>query len=77
MERQRAYKDENAILKVGAKIREIRIERGLSQQKLADLCNVELSQINRIELGKVNTSVSHIFLIAEKLGVSPTELINV
>ncbi len=49
---------------------------GLSQQQLAHNCGIELSQINRIELGKINTSISHLFLIASQLGVSAQELVN-
>jgi len=76
VERQRQYRNEAVIKKLGARIREARLKAGLSQQEFANICNLELSQINRIELGKINTSVSHLFLIAEKLGVSPQELIS-
>ncbi len=76
MPREKQYRDELAIKKVGQNIRDIRTKKGLSQEKLAYLCGMELSQINRIELGKINTSVSYIFLIAEKLGVQPSELIK-
>ena len=76
MERQQQYRDEEVIAKLGQKIRAVRTIKGLSQQELANLCGLELSQVNRIELGKINTSVSHIFLIAEKLKVSPKELIS-
>ena len=76
MERQQQYRDEEVIAKLGQKIRAVRTIKGLSQQELANLCGLELSQVNRIELGKINTSVSHLFLIAEKLKVSPKELIS-
>lgn len=35
----------------------------------------DYSQINRIELGKVNFSVSYLLLIADALEVEPTELL--
>lgn len=76
MAREKQYRNEEAIKRVGQKIRELRIERGLSQEELANLCDLELSQINRIELGKINTSISHLFLIAEKLKVFPEDLIS-
>lgn len=76
VERQQQYRDDKVIKALGQKIRDARQSKGLSQQELANLCNVELSQINRIELGKINTSVSHLFLVAEKLGVPPQELIT-
>ena len=61
---------------LGKRIREIRKEQGLSQQKLADLCDFELSQINRIELGIINTSVSHIATICEILNVPAKEVFD-
>jgi len=74
--RQKQYRNNAVIENLGRRIREIRIQKGVSQQELAHMCNLELSQINRIELGKINTSVSHIFLIAEKLKVKPVDLLN-
>ena len=44
--------------------------------KFAHKCGLELSTINRIELGKVNPSGSLLFLIASKLEVAPEELIR-
>jgi transcriptional regulator with XRE-family HTH domain len=70
------YRNDKVITNLGIRIREVRVKVGLSQQRLADLCQLELSQINRIELGKVNTSVSQLFLIAENLGVQVEELLK-
>lgn len=70
-------RDTQFIKAVGKKIREIRKEKGLSQQKLADLCNLELSQINRIELGLINTGISHISTIAEVFEIRPMHLLDV
>jgi transcriptional regulator with XRE-family HTH domain len=61
---------------VGQQIRKLRERKGYSQQELADTCNMELSQINRIELGKINTSVSVLFKIAEVLQLHPSELLD-
>lgn len=53
------------------------MEKGMSQENLAFECEyADYSQINRIELGKVNFSISYLKLIAEKLGVPVTELLN-
>ncbi len=62
--------------KFGNRVRATREAKGLSQPELANECDWEYSQINRIELGKINTSISHLFLLAEKLGVKPSELID-
>ena len=70
------YRDEVIIKKLGEKIREVRLNKKISQEDLAYSCGLEYSQINRIELGKVNTSISHLFLIAKSLKVDPKELID-
>ena len=76
MLRQKQYRNNEVILKLGKRIRELRLQNGLSQEHLANLCNLELSQINRIELGKINTSVSHLFLIAQTLNIKPADLVS-
>lgn len=76
MAKQKYYKAEEALKLIGERIRSIRKEKKLSQEELANLCDIELSQINRIELGKINTSISHLLLIAHHLGVLPEDLIK-
>lgn len=65
------------MLAVGKQIRRLRENKGYSQQEFADNCDMELSQINRIELGKINTSVSVLFKIAEVLQLDPSVLLDV
>jgi transcriptional regulator with XRE-family HTH domain len=74
--REKQYRHNEIIKKLGQTIRELRIQKGLSQEQFAYLCELELSQINRIELGKINTSVSHLFLLAQKLNVKPADLVS-
>jgi transcriptional regulator with XRE-family HTH domain len=69
------YRDENALKIVGENLRKIRLSKNISQENLALECGLEYSQINRIELGKINTSISQIYLIASVLKVHPKELI--
>jgi transcriptional regulator with XRE-family HTH domain len=71
-----AYRDDKTIKKFGQRLREIRQSKGVSQEQLAHDCGLEYSQINRIELGKVNTSISHVALIAKHLGLSPRDLFD-
>lgn len=77
MKRRGQYRDEEVISNIGARIRDIRVSKNISQQHLADLCDVDLSQINRIELGKINTSVSILFLISKKLNVPVEEIVKI
>lgn len=46
----------------------------MTMQELADLSDIEYSQLSRIERGVINTSLSVIFEIADALEVEPKEL---
>ena len=70
------YRDDEFLHSIGANVRRLRIEKGLTQMELAFACNdKDYSQINRIELGKVNFSVSYLTLLAKVLDVNPQDLI--
>ena len=70
------YRDDEFLKQIGEKIRELRLAKGLTQMDLAFACNdKDYSQINRIELGKVNFSVSYLTLIAKVLDVTPQDLL--
>ncbi|HSH64287.1 MAG TPA: helix-turn-helix transcriptional regulator [Bacteroidia bacterium] len=62
---------------VGKKIKAQRITQGISQSQLAFEAELPVNQIGRIERGEINTSISHIFVIAEALNVSPAFLLSV
>jgi transcriptional regulator with XRE-family HTH domain len=69
------YRDDDFLKQVGNKVRSLRQQKGLTQMELAFACNdKDYSQINRIELGKVNFSVSYLALLAKVLEVTPQEL---
>lgn len=70
------YRDDAFLKEIGDRVRELRLKAGLTQMELAFKCNdKDYSQINRVELGKVNFSVSYISLIAAALNVTPKELL--
>jgi len=60
--------------KFGLRIRQIRKEKGISQEQLASETGFELSQIGRIERAEVNTSISHVAAIARALKVPVSSL---
>jgi len=49
--------DRTDLITLGARIREIRISKGLSLSELAHLCEFEKASLSRIELGKTNTTI--------------------
>lgn len=67
---------EEGIIKFGLRVKELRLQKGFSQEQLAWETGLEFSQINRIENGKINTSISNIFIIATALKVNPSELLE-
>lgn len=65
-----------AIIMFGKHLRFIRQSKGLSMEKLAAISSFEYSQISRIELGQINTSLDTIFKLAKALDISPKELFD-
>lgn len=65
------------IEKVGAKIKEKRIELGLSQLDLSTLLNIEDSSLRRIEAGKTNPTLKTLYRIASALKLTICDLIKV
>ena len=70
------YRDEQGVISFGKKLKEIRLKKGYTQERLANECDLPPSQISRIETGAINTSLSHICLIARILKVKPRELMD-
>ncbi|MDT8887870.1 helix-turn-helix domain-containing protein [Aquirufa regiilacus] len=60
--------------KVGANIRVIRLAKGLTIEKLAADANMEYTQLSRIELGQINTSLFQVYKIAQALDIKMCEL---
>jgi len=65
-----------AIELLAKNVRKYRTKANISQTTLADLVGVTYSQIARIELAEINTSVSMIYLIAMALEIEPGKLLE-
>lgn len=61
---------------IGARIREVRLKKKMSQQELGAAANVSLPHISEIELGKSQMRLSTFIRIAEALQVSTDYLIR-
>jgi transcriptional regulator with XRE-family HTH domain len=61
---------------IGNRIREYRNERKLTIEDLALAAEMEYTQLSRIERGKINTGIFHIYKIAGSLGVGMHELLG-
>ena len=65
--------------KIGKKIQEIRLNRGLTQVELVGKIEGEIdtTNISRIESGRTNPTVYTLFRIAEALEVRLNDLLNI
>lgn len=63
--------------KLGARIKELRELKGISQQQLASDCNFEKSNMSRIEAGNTNPTYETLLKIGKALSVSVSELTNI
>lgn len=61
---------------LGLRIRKARLEKDLTIQSLADLVEIEYTQMSRIELGKINTSVLQVCRISRALEICMSTLLK-
>lgn len=67
---------EDIKIKFGSKIKELRIAKGYSQEKLAELSDLDRTYIPGIESGKRNVSLVVIEKIAKAFEMQLSELLN-
>ncbi len=64
------------LIKFGKKIREVRVERGLSQEALADIANVHRTYIGMVERAEKNITLLNIQKLAKALKIDIKELFD-
>lgn len=62
-------------VKIGLVIHDKRIERGLSQEKLAEMADLHRTYIGMIERGEKNITVLNLGKVAAALGLSLPEFV--
>ena len=60
---------------INNQIKKLRIEKGLSQEQLAEKANISVRTVQRLEAGN-DGSIATLNLIANALGVKVSELFN-
>lgn len=68
--------EENIKLKFGCKIKKLRTEKGISQEKLAELSDLHRTYIGSLEMGKRNVSLENINKLAIALDCKISELFD-
>jgi transcriptional regulator with XRE-family HTH domain len=68
--------DEEGLRLISERLKEIRKEKGISQEELAYRSELTLSQIARIETLKTNPTISTLFKIIRTLEIKPSDLFN-
>lgn len=71
-----SIRNEQFLKKLGRRIIVLRHEKGLSQEELANLSDISIAQIGRIERGKINCTVSTLRTIALGLNIHLSVLLH-
>ena len=64
------------IVRIAQAIKHIRTEKGLSVQELAYRCNIERSNLSRIEAGRSNMTIKTLCIICNALDIQLVNLLG-
>lgn len=67
---------ENLEIKIGRKIKEIRLSRGLLQKELGALAGITTQRIHSLEIGEMLPRLTTLVKIAEGLGISVFDILD-
>lgn len=67
-------KDKEYLIEFGKNLKRLRDEKGFSQEELANLSDVSLAQMTRIERGTINPTICTIKALAKGLGLEMSKM---
>lgn len=67
----------DVFVRFGQRLREVRHEKGISQEKLAELAGLHRTYVSSVERGERNISLQNIEKLATALGVTMARLMPV
>ena len=68
--------EESILLKFGRRVKELRLERNLTQQQLADISGLHKNYIGMVERGERNPSLVNIDILAKSFNVETSVLMK-
>ena len=68
--------DPKFLAALGARIKELRLKKKLTQNELAILCNFEKASMSRIESGRTNVTILTLKKISKALDINLLEFFN-
>ena len=68
--------NKNILIQFGKKVREERLKKGISQERLGELAKVHRTYIGMIERAEKNITLTNMEKIARALGMKVNELVN-
>lgn len=57
----------------GERLRKFRLDKDLSQEQLANIAEIPINQVGRIERGEINTTLTTIKVLADSLKIHISE----
>lgn len=69
-------RDSDLLNKIGSRLKELREGKGLTLEALSHEVELEISQLHRIEKGKLNASISTLSQICKGLGISLSKFLE-
>jgi transcriptional regulator with XRE-family HTH domain len=70
------FRDEKFLLAYGANLKKLRAQRNITQEELAYQSGISLSQIARMETGRINPTVCSLLAISRTLRISASHLLD-
>lgn len=61
---------------IGISIKSERLRRGISQEELAEKCDISRNSVSLIETGKINPTIIRVIDIADALGINIDSLVK-
>ena len=77
MRKSYSTEEKTLLIKVGQRIRELRLKSGLSQEKLAFASDLDRTYIGSVERGERNISIINLNKISVALNINSFELLKI